>query len=221
MSEMLNAIKEKYSEEVGLSFTFFEALTFIVYLVVSYVIFCEEPGGVWGSVLTKSVEDILLADGSILAKARIADFLISGVLVYATIYAYKKLENLSYGYLATLRNMEEYVDRLKRKYKSESFGGQAMRLYIANTAKEQKQIHLKKLTSIKGFGLVAIAIAFSSLIGLLTPNLTDFLVLIGAVVVVLIVQWSAFATYTTQVVPRLVLERLARNEDVRFGEELQ
>ena len=141
--------------------------------------------------------------------------------MYATIYAYKKLENLSYGYLATLRNMEEYVDRLKRKYKSESFGGQAMRLYIANTAKEQKQIHLKKLTSIKGFGLVAIAIAFSSLIGLLTPNLTDFLVLIGAVVVVLIVQWSAFATYTTQVVPRLVLERLARNEDVRFGEELQ
>ena len=74
MSEMLNAIKEKYSEEVGLSFTFFEALTFIVYLVVSYVIFCEEPSGVWGSVLTKSVEDILLADGSILAKARIADF---------------------------------------------------------------------------------------------------------------------------------------------------
>lgn len=221
MSEMLNAIKEKYSDEVGLSFTFFEALTFLVYLVVSYVVFCEESGGVWGSVLAKSVDDVLLADGSILAKARVADFLISGILTYVTIFSYKRIANLSYGYLAALKNMEEYVDRIKRKYKSESFGGQAMRLYIANTAKEQKQIHLKKLASIKGFGLVALAIAFSSLIGLLTPNLTDLLVLIGALIAVLIVQWTAFATYTSQVVPRLVLERLARDEDVRFGEELQ
>lgn len=220
MFEMLDAIKEKYSDEVGLSFTFFETLTFFVYLVVSYVVFCEESGGVWGSVLTKSVDDVLLAGGSILSKARIADFLISGILTYVTIFAYKRIANLSYGYLATLKNMEEYVDRIKRKYKSESFSGQAMRLYIANTAKEQKQIHLKKLTSIKGFGLVALAIAFSSLIGLLTPNLTDLLVLIGALIVVFIVQWTAFATYTSQVVPRLVLERLARDEDVRFGEEL-
>lgn len=117
--------------------------------------------------------------------------------------------------------MKEYVDRLKQKYKSESFGGQAMRLYIANTAKEQKEIHLKKLTSIKGFGLVALAVALSSLFGMLTPNMIDFLVLIGALVVVLIVQWSAFVTYTSQVIPRLVLERLARDEDVKFGEELQ
>lgn len=221
MPEMLSAIKEKYSEEVGLSFTFFEALTFLVYLVVSYVVFCEGSGGVWGSVLIKNIDDVLLAESSILVKARVADFLISGILTYATIFAYKKLANSIYGYLATLRNMDEYVDCLKKKYKNESSGGQAMRLYIANTAKEQKQINLKKLTSIKGFGLVAIAISFSSLVGLLTPNLTDFVVLIGALVVVLVAQWFAFATYTSEVVPRLVLERLALNEDVKFGEELQ
>ena len=45
--------------------------------------------------------------------------------------------------------------------------------------------------------------------------MTDFIILIGALVVVLIVQWSAFATYTSQVVPRLVLERLALDEDVK------
>lgn len=218
---MLDAIKEKYSEEVGLSFTFFEALTFLVYLVVSYVVFCEGANGVWGSVLIKSVDDVLLADSSIVINARVADFLISGILTYTTIFAYKKLSNSIYGYLATLRDMDEYVERVKQKYKNQTRGGQAMRLYIANTAKEQKQISLKKLTAIKGVGLVAMAIVVSSLIGLLKPNMTDFIILIGALVVVLIVQWSAFATYTSQVVPRLVLERLALDEDVKFGEELQ
>lgn len=219
MSDFLDLAKEKYSEEVGISFTFFQLLIFLLYLIVSYVVSNTNSAGAWNLILFKSIDDLFFDDKSIIYSARVVDFFASGLLTAITIFGYRKISNISYEYLSTLKNMEKYVENLKAKYDVNNMGGQAMRIYIANTAKEQKQEYMKNITTMNGMGLVLLAIVFSSIIGMLKPNLTDFIILVGGLAFSLFVQWFVFARYTSQVVPRLVLERMARGEDMQFGDE--
>jgi len=220
MNNIIDTIKEKYSEEVGISFTLFELLTFILYTCASYVLFCEEKNSVWGTILTKSIDAILFSDNSFIKKARVSDYIISLILTFVTVFLYKKASSLLYDRLAKIKNVEEYVDRVKNKYNIKNIDNQAMRIYMANAANEEKRMHLKKVTNIKGIGLLSFSIAVSSLLSVFTPNMIDFLALIGGLVMFLFVQWLVFASYTSQVVPRLVLEKLLRNEDVHFNDEL-
>lgn len=221
MSDILDVLKEKYSEEVGLSFTFFEVLAFLAYLIAVYTVACTSDSGVWGSVLYKSIGDLLLSDEAILSKVRVLDFLCSGALTLITISVYRKISSVSYTFFASLKNMEDYVEKIKSKYPVESMGGPAMRIYIASAAKEQKNSHMKRITLANGVGLLSLVLIVSSLLGLTTPNIADFAILGSGVLLLCFMQWSVFAKYTAQVIPRLVLERLARNENVQFGDEIQ
>jgi len=221
MSDILDMLKEKYLEEVGLSFTFFEALIFLVYLIAVYTVTCSGDTGVWESILYKSVSDLLISDDAIIFKVRVLDFLYSGALTLLTISVYRKVSGASYRYLASLKNMDDYVERIKAKYQVKDMGGSAMRIYIANEANEQKKEHMKRITLANGIGLLSLVLVISSLLGLLDPNRTDFVILCSGIVLLCIMQWFIFAKYTAQVIPRLVLERVARNESVRFGDEMQ
>lgn len=221
MSDILDVLKEKYSEEVGLSFTFFEALIFLVYLIAVYTAACAGDSGVWGSVLSKSLGDLLFSDEAIIFKVRVLDFLFSGALTLLTISVYRKISGASYRYLSSLRNMDDYVDRIKAKYQEKDMGGPAMRIYIANEANEQKKEYMKRITLANGIGLLSLVLVVSSLLGLVNPNITDFVILCSGIASLCIMQWNIFAKYTAQVIPRLVLERVARNESVRFGDEMQ
>jgi hypothetical protein len=221
MSNILDTLKEKYFEEVGLSFTFFEMLTFLMYVIVSYIFFCEPEAGIWNSLLFKSIDDILLSEGSVISKVRIADLLCSGLMTLSTIAGYKRFSGASYECLSTVKDMDEYVKKLREKYDIEKLGGQAMRIYIANAAKEQKQEYMKKIAIANGVGLISLVMAVSALIGFRALNRTDSGVLIVSLIVLFFMQWTVFAKYTSQVAPRLVLERMARGEDVKFGEEMQ
>ncbi|WP_027390726.1 hypothetical protein [Chrysiogenes arsenatis] len=221
MSDIFDVLKEKYSEEVGLSFTFFEALAFLVYLIAIHALMCTGDGGVWGSILYKSVGDLLLSDEATLTKIRVLDFLCSGALTLLTISAYRKISRASYTFLASLKNMEDYVKKINSKYPVESMGGPAMRIYIANAANEQKNEHMKRITLVNGVGLLSLVLIISSLLGLATPNIADFAILGSGILLLCFMQWIVFAKYAAQVIPRLVLERLARNEKVQFGDEIQ
>ena len=221
MADILDVLKEKYSEEVGLSFTFFEVLTFLVYLGAVYTVTRSSDSGVWGSILYKSVGDLLLSDQAILTKVRVLDFLYSGALTLLTISAYRKISRESYTLLASLKNMEHFVEKIRSKYPADSMGGPAMRIYIANAANEQKTEHMKRITLANGIGLLSLVLIISSLLGLVTPNIADFSILGSGVLLLCFMQWTVFAKYTAQVIPRLVLERLARNENVQFGDEMQ
>lgn len=220
MSDLLESIKQKYSEEVGWSFNFFEGATFMIYLVAAYEILCGSGIGFWKTILTKSVSSIFSGDDSILASARVIDYFIAAGVTIISVYLYRKIRFYSYGYLSSLKNLKAYVDRLKEQYSKNNMSSQAMRIYIANEAKEQKQLHMKKITTINGFGLISLGVVVSSIAGLSMFNLVDLLMLIVGVTGTLFVQWQVFALYTSQVVPRLVLERMAREEPVEFGDEL-
>lgn len=221
MSDMLDVLKEKYSEEVGLSFTLFEVLSFLVYLISSHTIMSTSGSGVWELILYKSVDDLLIAEEAIITKVRIMDFLCSGALTFLTISVYRKVSGMSYKYLASLKNMADYVEEIKGKYQVESMGGAAIRIYIANTANKQKNEHMKRITLANGVGLLSLVLIFSSLLGLVNPNIADFAILGSGLLLLCFVQWAVFAKYTAQIIPRLVLERMARNENVKFGDELQ
>lgn len=221
MSDILEVLKEKYSEEVGLSFTFFEVLAFLVYVIVVYTVTCSSDTGVWDSILYKSVGDLLLSEGAIITKVRVMDFLYSGALTLLTISAYRKVSAVSYRYLASLKNMEDYVEKIKAKYQVENMGGAAMRIYIANEASEQKNEHMKRITLTNGVGLLSLVLVISSVLGLMNPNNADFAILGSGMLLLCFMQWTVFKKYTAQVIPRLVLERLARNENVKFGDEIQ
>lgn len=162
MSDIFDVLKEKYSEEVGLTFTFFEVLAFLVYLIAVYTVTCTSDSGVWESILYKSVGDLLLSDEAILTKVRVLDFLYSGALTLLTISAYRKISRASYTFLASLKNMEDYVEKIKAKYPVESMGGPAMRIYIANAANEQKNEHMKRITLANGVGLLSLVLIISS-----------------------------------------------------------
>lgn len=221
MSDILDVLKEKYSEEVGLSFTFFEVLSFLVYLIAAYTVMCTSGSGVWELILYKSVGDLLTSEEAIITKVRVMDFLSSGALTLLTISAYRKVSGISYRFLASLKNMEDYVEEIKGKYQVESMGGAAMRIYIANTANKQKNEHMKRITLANGVGLLSLVLIFSSLLGLANPNIADFAIFGSGLLLLCFMQWAVFAKYTAQVIPRLVLERMARNENVKFGDEMQ
>jgi hypothetical protein len=224
MSDLLESIKEKYSEEVGWSFSFFEGITFLIFLIATYEALNGACMGIWQTILMKSASSIFSGDESILANARILDYLVSALLTIAAVYSYRKIKNYTYKYLSSLKNIKGYVDRLKQQYSKNDLSNQAMRIYIANEAKEQKNIYMRRLTSINGFGLIFLSIIASSVVGdlfLLMLNWVDFVMLIIGTVGILFIQWQVFTLYTAQVVPRLVLERVARGENVEFGDELQ
>lgn len=221
MSDILDALKEKYSEEIGLSFTLFEVLSFLIYLMAVYTVMSASDSGVWGSILYKSVGDLLLSDGAVMAKVRVVDFLCAGALTLLTTAAYRKISGIVYRYLATLKNMEDYVERIKGRYHVDAMGGAAMRIYIANVANEQKHEHMKRITLANGVGLISLVLVISSVLGLANPNVADFAIFGSGILLLCLMQWAVFTKYTAQVIPRLVLERLARNENVEFGDELE
>lgn len=221
MADFLEIIKEKYSEELGWSFSFFEGVVFLIFLIVTYEILNGAKSGVWKTLLLKNASSIFSGEESILANARILDYLISALLTIAVVYGYRKIRCWIYKYLSTLHNFEEYILRLKKQYSSNNVNNQALRIYIANEAKEHKDIYMKRISSINGFGLIFLAIVVSSVFGLFIFNWADFGMLIIGIVGILIVQWQVFSLYSSQVVPRLVLERVARGESVDFGDELQ
>ena len=221
MSDILESIKAKYSEEVGWSFNFFEGASFLIFLVASYEILNESGTGVWEIILMKSASSIFSGDGSVLANARILDYLISFLLTIVAVSGYRKIRNYAYVFLSSLKGIEGYVDRLKLQYSNNDLKNQAMRIYIANEAKEQKNSYMRRLTAINGFGLIFLSISISSVVGILSPNWVDFGMIIAGVIGLIFVQWQVFTLYAAQVVPRLVLERMARGESVEFGDELQ
>jgi hypothetical protein len=221
MSDILDSIKQKYSEEIGWSFSFFEGISFLLYLVCTYEVLNEVGSGIWKQILMKSASSIFISEESILSNARILDYLISALLTILTVYGYRKIRSYVYEYLCSLKNLKTYVDKLKQQYTGSASDNQAMRIYIANEAKQQKDIHMKRITVINGFGLVFLSMVVSSVIGTLALEWVDFCILIISLTGVLFIQWQVFTIYTAQVVPRLVLERVARGDSVEFGDELQ
>lgn len=219
MPDILETIKQKYSEEVGWSFSFFEGIVFLVYLVSSYEVLCGSSNGVWKVVLTKTAASIFAGEGSIFSTARVIDFFIAGIFTMITVFMQERFRKAAYGYLSSLKNIDNYVSGLKIKYSSIGISNQAMRIYIANEAKEHKLLHMKRMSTINGFSLILISIVVSSFFGVLDFNLVDFSMLILGLIGFVFAQWRVFSIYTSQVVPRLVLERMAREETVKFGDE--
>lgn len=221
MTDLLESLKQKYSDDVGWSFSFFEGITYFIYLITSYEFMCGPHTGIWNNLLGQSVYKLLVGDSSIFASARVLDFLIAVGFSVGTVYTYGVIKRLAYGFLSSIKNLDDYVDKLKSQFESTDYGTQAMRIYIANEVREQKRQHMKHITMLNGFGLIALAAIVSAIVGLINTNYIDFSVLVLGLITLVLIQWLVFTHYILQIVPRLVFERVARGENVDFGDELE
>lgn len=219
MPNIIESIKQKYSEEIGWSFSFFEGITFIIFLIVIYEILCGSYSSIWETILSKKVSKIITFKDYTLSNARIIDYFLSASSSFITIYIYRKIKLLSFNYLSSIKNLTNYVEKLKTKYSNIDLSNKAMNIHIANEAKEQKKIQLKRITVINGFGLIFLTIIITSAIGLISYNFVDFIMLTVGIIGICFIQWQSFTLYTAQVVPRLILERMAKGEPVEFGDE--
>lgn len=219
MSSLTDAIKEKYSEDIGWSFTLFEIAVFFIYLTAIHSALTNPGASIWQALWSKSAYSIFVGPSSTLQTARAIDYLFAAALVAATKSIYRFVGKKVYDYLFRMRDMESYVRRLGDIYKKECPPSPALRLYIANEITEQKRIYMKRITSIHGFGLTLLGLCGTLLIGALTLHPIDLVVLIPAFSVVLAFEWRAFISYTAEVVPRMVLEKTLRGEDPGFGDD--
>lgn len=218
MSDFLWSIREKYAEDFGISFTFCQWLSFLLYLLMSRLVFAKNSDGYWGTLLCKSINEIFYGDNSLLLGVRVIDLFLSAAFVLVSIKVYGKARMFIYGFLSGIRDMRGYVDKIKNKLKIES-DSKLIRLHMANIAKEQKDSRMKRIQALNGLGFLSLVVFFSSAIGLSSPGVIDLAMLLAGLAAFFLLQWMMFSEYTSQVVPRLILERISREENFTFGEE--
>lgn len=220
MVDLIASLKEKYAEETGWSFSFFEFAAFSLYLFFVSFLFENGPGGAWHQLLSSGLHDLAIGDSSIFKKANILEYIISLISLLATITLYRYFQSKIYDFLATIRDMNAYVDRLKKKHGDVGKSGQAMRIYIAKEAASDNKKHMRQVSTLSGLGLLSISGFIATMPFLLSPDLVNYFSAIICLLTFLAAQWFAFAKYTSQVLPRIILEKEARDEAVEFGEGL-
>jgi hypothetical protein len=221
MVDLIASFKEKYAEETGWSFSFFEFSAFALYLF--FVSFLSESGagGAWHQLLNSGLHDLALGDSSIFKKANIIEYFIAFISLLLTISIYRYIQSKIYDFLSTLSDMNGYVVRLKKKYKDVEQSGQAMRIYIAKEAANDKKKYMRQVSTLSGLGLLSISGFIATTPFILSMDLTNYYSAVICLLAFLAAQWFAFSKYTSQVLPRLILEKEARGEAIEFGEGLR
>ncbi|RLK51083.1 hypothetical protein DFR31_0999 [Alkalispirillum mobile] len=220
MVDLIASLKEKYAEETGWSFSFFGFATFSLYLFFVNFLFENGTGRAWHQLLSSGLHDLAVGDSSIFKNANILEYIISLISLLATITLYRYFQSKIYDFLATIRDMNAYVDRLKKKHSDVVKSGQAMRIYIAKEAASDNKKHMRQVSTLSGLGLLSISGFIATMPFLLSPDLVNYFSAIICLLIFLAAQWFAFAKYTSQVLPRIILEKEARDEAVEFGEGL-
>ncbi|SFB85977.1 hypothetical protein SAMN05660443_0581 [Marinospirillum celere] len=221
MIDLVESLKEKYAEETGWSFSFFEVVAFSLYLFFVSFLFENGAGGAWHQFLTSGLHDLAVGDSSIFKKASTLEYIISLMSLLITITVYRYLQSKIYDFLSTLRDMSGYVARLNKKYGDVEKSGQAMKIYIAKEAANDKKKYMRQVSMLSGLGLLSIAGLIATTPFLFVLDLVNYFSAITCVLIFLAAQWFAFVKYTSQVLPRLILEKKARGEAVKFGEGLR
>ena len=219
MTDIFSILREKYTEDVGWSFSLFEIVSFTIYLFFVFNALKGNDAPIWKKMLTSKVYNMLAGSGSIYLDARVVDYLIALILTIITIYFFKYLQGKFYFYLSSIKNMNSYVKKLHAKYAQIEFDNHAIKIYIAKEANQDKNKYMKQISVVNGFGLISLTGFIASFSSFYNFYVFDFVFILFCLFSFLICQWLAFTRYVAQVMPRLVLERFAKNEHVSFGDE--
>ncbi|WOA32654.1 hypothetical protein [Alloalcanivorax xenomutans] len=221
MIDLIASFKEKYTEETGWSFSFFGFSAFALYLFFVSFLFESGAAGGWHHFINSGLYELTLGESSIFKNANILEYLIAFILLLLTVSFYRYVQSKIYDFLSALGDMSGYVEKLKEKYKDVEKSGQAMRIYIAKEAANDKKKYMRQVSTLSGLGLLSISGLMATAPFVLSMELTTYCSAAVCLMAFLSAQWFAFAKYASQVLPRLILEKEARGEAIEFGDGLR
>lgn len=217
--DILETLKSKYDEEIGRSFSFFEVVSFFIILVATYLMLTSGSKGVWSQLWDMSLIEITFGDDSIISRARVVDYLLSGLVTMAVAIIHKKVSKKLYEFFSSDETLNAYVKRIENNYKEEVSDNQSVRLYLANDARSRREALMKRMNSIKSSAMLSLSIFVSALMGLM-GGAVDITVSLIALLSIPILHWAVVSYYTSEVVPVLIYERVNRGESFVYGENL-
>lgn len=98
MSEIIDLIKKKYEEEIGLSFTVFESIVFFIYVIFVDDLFVNGRSGILFRIFSKNFSEIFFDSQSILLKSSITNYSIALLVTFLSILLYKKISKVLFSF---------------------------------------------------------------------------------------------------------------------------
>jgi len=219
MDKFLDYLKDKYSDEIGVAFSFFEILVFIIFLVVLTHLYSMHGDHVWGDLIFIKISTIFSGTGSIVDSIRIIDFIVALLTSFLTRMLYNKVKKKVFSFLEKLGNFDEYVQNLTSKYTDTPIENEAIRFYLASEQKQDKEKLFKQLSFFHGIGLLSFCLFITSVMGCFSFNAVDAITFFASLCIMLLVQWASFKFYVSKIVPKMVAESYLKGETIEISGE--
>lgn len=218
MADIIDGIKQKYIDDIGISFGVFEIITFFIYLVFSYNIFINEQYTTWANISYFSIDKIFIGDKSIIIESRIFEYMISAALTQFTVIFCKISRSKFYNLLYKILDTNSYLNSLRGRYKSIKSDNDAINILTANETKETIISRRKNVSVINGFILISSAMFITSSVGLTRNNDTDIIVFSFSILLYLLLHWLSFKVFAKDIIPLIVLEKVVRGEGIELAD---
>ena len=215
MNDLVAFIKSKYIEELVSPINLHTATIFLVSLCALRLVPQKAciANSLWLLIAYLRPSDIINPQSRLWVDLVVLDIVIAILITTASNIIYSQLKQKTFQILSSIKDINDYVDKLKTRIFDNLTGNLAVDLLLVKDVSKNLPDVQKKLIRLHSFGELSVASFFISVISIIRGkvNTLDSLLISASVFLLFFFQWRAYLFYLERVVPVELPEKLLRD----------
>lgn len=218
MDELAKAVQKKYVEDITKKYPLHRFFVLLIFLLTLYLKESYDKTSLTGSLDNLKIKFLFDFSSGLLASISFNQLVISIILSALIGFTYSKLSCLLFNLLSSFASFEDYIKGIKNDIEEKKSPQELINYFVAKDISKELEASRQSLKSFHSTAEISLAVSFCVIMAYSTNTWVEWLVLTGAMFLVLINQWRSFHFYISNFLPFYITEQTLLGSQVKFGD---